>query len=273
MKKLKAIVLTGYGINCDYETEFALQQAGFEAKRVHVNDLIEGKEKLESYALFAFPGGFSFGDDLGAGKALSNKILHSPLKEALLDFVQEKKLVVGICNGFQIITKLGLLPALNRKYFEQTVSLSFNDSGRFEDRWVKMKVNAKSKCVFTKGIDFLELPVRHGEGKFVPLNQQVLEEINEKNLVVVQYTDSALNATQKYPLNPNGSIEAIAGICNEAGTVFGLMPHPEAHLFFENHPKWTRIKEELKRAGKKPPSKGHGMKVFENAFQYAQKTA
>ncbi len=273
--KGKAIVLYGYGINCDYETQFALSNAGFEAERVHVNDVVAGKKKLEDFHLLAFPGGFSYGDDLGSGKAMANKIQTSRIgsdtfEAHLKKFIAEEKLVIGICNGFQMLVKLGLVPALEGKYFEQQSTLTFNESGRFEDRWIYLKGNKESPCVFTKGIEKIELPVRHGEGKFIPANPKILEEIKSKNIVVFQYADPDFNVTEEYPLCPNGSTDSIAGLCDETGRVFGMMPHPEAHLFFENHPRWTRKKECLLREGKEIPKEGQGSPLFRNAFNYVK---
>ena len=274
MKKPSALVLTGYGINCDYETEFALGNAGFEPKRIHINDIISGREDLDDYHLLSFPGGFSYGDDLGAGKALANKIQNAKIadkkfNQLLQKFIDSGKLIIGICNGFQIMVKLGLLPAFGEKYFVQDVTLTFNDSGRFEDRWVNLKVNSASKCIFTRGIDKIDLPIRHGEGKFIVRDAITLQQLKENSQIVLQYADENCVPTMSYPQNPNGSIEGIAGICNASGRVFGLMPHPEAHTFFFNHPNWTRIREQHQRQGLKIPEEGAGLKVFKNAFGYA----
>lgn len=276
MNNPKALVLTGYGINCDIETQNALLKAGFLAERVHINDLVSGKISIQDFHLIAFPGGFSYGDDLGAGKAMAVKIEYAKLnnhkfREELQKFVEEKKLIIGICNGFQIMVKLGLLPAIENRLFEQQATLTFNDSGKFEDRWIKLKANAKSNCVFTKGIDEIYLPIRHGEGKFIAGNSRIMNELVSKQQIAFQYCDEKGKPTQKYPLNPNGSAKAIAGTCNLQGNVFGLMPHPEAFVSFYNNPQWTRIAENLKRIGKKVPEEGKGLKIFKNAFEYCKK--
>ncbi|HSR13560.1 MAG TPA: phosphoribosylformylglycinamidine synthase subunit PurQ, partial [Thermodesulfobacteriota bacterium] len=185
------------------------------------------------------------------------------LEEAVLRFIREGKLILGVCNGFQLMVKAGLLPALGRTYGRQAVTLTFNDSGRFEDRWVYLKVNPQSPCVFTAGLKGLYLPVRHGEGKFIPGDQSVLAEMTGKNLISLQYSDPAWGGpTMDYPLNPNGAVSAVAGISDETGRLFGLMPHPEAYLYRENHPRWTR--EDL-------PEEGMGLAIFRNAVEYVRK--
>jgi phosphoribosylformylglycinamidine synthase I len=252
----KALILTGYGINCDYETEHAFSMVGAEAKRVHVNDIIYGIENLEDYQIIAFPGGFSFGDDIASGKVLANKMKFN-IFESLKKFIDNGKLIIGICNGFQAMVKMGLIPALNKNYNGQSVTLTFNDSGRFEDRWVYLKGNPNSKCIFTKGIEMIYLPVRHGEGKFVA-TQEILQRLKKNNHVVFQYIDDK-GRLGKYPWNPNGSLENIAGICDETGRIFGMMPHPEAYLHRTNHPRWTR--EQMRE-------EGMGMKIFRNAIEF-----
>jgi phosphoribosylformylglycinamidine synthase len=181
------------------------------------------------------------------------------LIEELLKFISEGKLILGVCNGFQLMVKLGLLPALNENFTNQSSTLTFNDSGRFEDRWVYLKANAKSPCVFTRDIDLVYYPVRHGEGKFVPESNAVLKEIENQNLYALQYSTAEGAPTMDYPANPNGSIHAIAGLCNETGRLFGLMPHPEAFLHRTNHPRWTR--ENL-------PEEGQGLAIFRNAINF-----
>ena len=261
--KPKTLVLTGEGINCDMETALAFAKAGAVSQRVHINDLIAKPGILREFHALAFPGGFSFGDDLGAGKAFANKLVNAvsggnKLFDSVVEFIEAGKAVIGLCNGFQILVKSGLLPALNGKYGEQQVTVFRNDSGRFEDRWVKTKV-LPSSCIFTRNIKSIDLPCRHGEGKFIA-PEKTLKELWKKKTVAMQYSDSNGEPTMDYPLNPNGSMDAIAGICNEKGNVFGLMPHPEAFLFPTNHPQWLRRKGE-----------GEGLKVFENAVNYLKK--
>lgn len=258
----RALVMTGYGINCDMETAHAFSLAGAEPSRIHINDIIAKPGLMNNFQILAFPGGFSFGDDIASGKVLANKIKQN-LMEPLSDFISQGKLVIGICNGFQAMVKLGLLPGFEGRYMKsQETTLTFNDSGRFEDRWVHMKASPDSRCVFTKGLDNLYLPVRHGEGKFVPESQEVLRRINDNNQAVVRYTGPNGTPTQEYPWNPNGSVEAVAGICDESGRVFGMMPHPEAFLHRTNHPRWTR--EDL-------PEEGQGLAIFRNAVDFVKK--
>ncbi len=256
----KVLILTGYGINCDIETKHAFDLAGAQAGRIHLTDLLNGKVKLADYHILALPGGFSFGDDIASGKVLANMIKYN-LGDQLQEFIEEGKLIIGICNGFQAMVKMGILPAFDGDYSRQDVTLTFNDSGRFEDRWVHLNANTFSKCVFTRWIKNIYLPVRHGEGKFMVKNPQVLERLKKNNHIVFQYVD--IDGTPAgYPENPNGSIDNIAAICDGTGRIFGMMPHPEAFQHKTNHPAWTR--EEL-------PEEGAGMAIFRNAVDYAKK--
>ncbi len=255
----KVLVLTGYGINCDMELAHAFELAGADAKRVHLTDLINGTRKLDEFHVLALPGGFSFGDDIASGKVLANMLKYN-LGGQIQEFIHDGNLIIGICNGFQAMVKMGLLPAFDGDYAAQEVTLTFNDSGRFEDRWVHLKANKSSKCVFTKGIESIYLPVRHGEGKFVAKNPQTLARLKKGNQIVFQYVDSE-GKLAGYPFNPNGSVDNIAGICDETGRVFGMMPHPEAFQHRTNHPRWTR--EEL-------PEEGAGVAIFRNAVEYVR---
>lgn len=266
-RKVKAIVLTGNGTNCEMEMAHACKLAGADvADIVHISELLYGEKRLADYSFLNLPGGFLDGDDLGSAKAGANRFLHAHIAgqnemliEELLKFIADGKLILGVCNGFQLMVKLGLLPALGDNFTRQSSTLTFNDSGRFEDRWVYLKANAKSPCVFARGIDMVYFPVRHGEGKFVPQDDFILRQIEEKNLVAFQYCLSNAEVTMEYPANPNGAIDAIAGICNETGRLFGLMPHPEAYLHRTNHPRWTR--ENL-------PEEGQGLAIFQNAVNF-----
>ncbi len=271
-KKVKTIVLTGNGTNCEMEMAHACRLAGSAVVDiVHISELLCGEKRLGDYHFLNLPGGFLDGDDLGSAKAGANRIIHAntrrkkeKLYKQLIDFIHDGKLILGVCNGFQLMIKLGLLPAFDGNYTTQTVTLTFNDSGRFEDRWVYLKVNEDSPCVFTRGLGGIYLPVRHGEGKIITRDPAILERLHTNNQIVVQYSDETYEkAVMDYPNNPNGSVDAIAGICDESGRIFGLMPHPEAYLHYTNHPRWTR--ENL-------PEDGAGLSVFRNAVDFIKKT-
>jgi phosphoribosylformylglycinamidine synthase len=253
---LKALVLYGYGINCERESQYAIEKSGGHADIMHLNKVLDEPAILEGYNMLMVPGGFSFGDDLGSGKVFANKMKFR-MRDQLEEFVKADKLVLGICNGFQVLVKMGLLPEPD---FTQKVTLTTNDSGHYEDRWVVLKANQKSLCVFTRGIDYLLCPVRHGEGKFIPKDEQVLKGLNDNDQVVFRYTDKEGNLAG-YPFNPNGSVENIAGICDRTGHIFGMMPHPEAFNIPENCPWWIKgtVKEAL------------GLRLFRNAVDYFRK--
>jgi len=270
---VKSLVLTGYGINCEMETAYANRLAGAEATIAHINDVIDGRYDLENYHILNFPGGFSYGDDLGSGKAFANKLLYAktpngPMIDQILKFIEDGKLIIGICNGFQILAKMGLLPGFGGNYKEQTCTVFYNDRG-FRDAWVYLKLNTGSKCLFTKGIERMYLPIRHGEGKFIPADGSVLERLWRNGHVVMQYADEGYRPTMEFPMNPNGSVDAIAGICDETGRVFGLMPHPEAFNHITNHPHYARLCQEHRRKGKPLPVEGEGVRIWRNAVEYA----
>ncbi len=267
-RHIKAIVITGNGTNCEMETAHACRLAGFDTVDiVHISELLTGARCLDDYHFLNLAGGFLDGDDLGSAKAGANRLLHARVSgggerlfDQVLRFIAAGKLIIGICNGFQLLVKLGVLPGINGIYDQQTVTLAHNDSGRFEDRWVYLRGNSQSPCIFTRGISGVYLPVRHGEGKFITDNEEVMETMRGKNLIALQYSNPAYSDTSMdYPENPNGSTDAIAGICNETGRIFGLMPHPEAYLHRTNHPRWTR--EEL-------PEEGMGLMLFRNAAKF-----
>ncbi|MCK5344618.1 MAG: phosphoribosylformylglycinamidine synthase I, partial [Candidatus Heimdallarchaeota archaeon] len=243
--KPKILVLSGYGINCERETKYAFDIVGGDAEVVHVNDLISKEKELRDYQILVFPGGFSYGDDIGSGNAMANKIRLN-LWDELKEFINSGKLILGICNGFQILTNLGLLPAINKEYGKRQAALSFNNSTRYECRWVNLKVNG-SKCVFTKGIDKLRLPVAHGEGKFFA-EDSVLDSLEKNDQIVFTYSFSNGDfAEGEFPFNPNGALRDIAGICNESGRILGMMPHPERAVLSASSPDFQKTKENLIR--------------------------
>ena len=260
-KKIKALVITGFGLNCERETAAACALAGAEPELVHLNDLLSGERKLESYHLLCFIGGFSFGDHLGSGTVFANRVKFH-LRDQLRKFVDDGKLVIGICNGFQTLTRLGMVPALDGDYFTQTAALAHNDSGVFRDDWCTLKADPGSPCVFTKGIDLVHLPLRHGEGKFVA-DDPVIAEIEKRHLAAVKYVNADGTPATTFPANPNGSINAIAGICDPTGRVFGLMPHPEAFLSPFNAPDWT-----ARQQNGPLPAEGEGVRFFRNAVRF-----
>jgi phosphoribosylformylglycinamidine synthase len=271
MKKVKSIVLAGNGINCEMEMAHACRLAGSEVVDiVYLYDILSGEVKLDDYHFLNLPGGFLDGDDLGSAKAMAHRLKYAKiagsgerLEEVIFRFIKQGKLILGVCNGFQLMVKAGLLPGFDGNYGQQEVTLTFNESGRFEDRWVYLKVNPGSPSIFTRGLKGIYLPVRHGEGKFIPRDEAVLAELEGKNLIALQYSDSEYQKpTMEYPLNPNGSVSSIAGISDETGRIFGLMPHPEAYLSFVNHPRWTR---------EKVPEEGMGLAIFRNAVEYIRK--
>lgn len=268
MSSVKAIVLTGYGQNCDIETAYAFELAGAKAERVHINTLIEKPDTIDGFDIMAFGGGFSWGDDHGAGVVQATR-MKTHLGERLVKFIESGKLVIGICNGFQCLVNLGLLPGNDGDYTKRSVALTNNDCGNFRNDWVHLSVNKTSPCVFTKGLELIELPIRHGEGKLVA-DESMMNELEKNGQLVVKYAkpDGSL-ANGSFPENPNGALRDVAGICDPSGRVFGLMPHPEAFCNFTNHPEWTFKKEQAKRKGQNIMSSDpDGLKIFRNAVDY-----
>ncbi|MBI4188138.1 MAG: phosphoribosylformylglycinamidine synthase I [Chloroflexi bacterium] len=254
MARVRTLVIRAPGTNCDAETAFAFQQAGAETALFHVNQLIRREERLEDYQIMVIPGGFTYGDDIAAGKVLANE-LRLKLDEDILRFIENGKLILGICNGFQALVKAGFLPELSGGA-QPKLTLATNDSGKFECRWVYLSANPKSPCVFTRGIDSLYLPVAHGEGKVVALPGALAD-----SNVALCYADEQGNTNVGYPANPNGSTGNIAGICDSSGRIFGLMPHPERHIRGTQHPQWTR------RGARES---GDGLAIFRNAVAWAE---
>jgi len=256
MAKVKTLILRAPGTNCNEETAFAFEQAGAEATHVHVNRLIKRTERLSDYQIVVVPGGFTYGDDISAGKVLANE-LKLNLGEEIAAFIERGGLMLGICNGLQVLVKAGILPHPTRSE-APAVTLSANDSARFECRWVYLKTNPESPCVFTKGIERLYLPVANGEGKVI-YEPGALNEAN----VALRYTDENGKTGAGYPWNPSGATDDVAGICDTTGRIFALMPHPERHIRPTQHPRWTR-------EGKK--TSGDGLKIFENAVNWVKQS-
>ncbi len=267
--QVKSLILTGFGINCEIELGAAYKNAGAEINIIHFNDLMNGKYQLEDYDILNFPGGFSFGDDIASGKVMANKIKFKKMAngktliEEMKDFIDKGKYILGICNGFQILTQLGLLPDTQNSIKPEAALLP-NDSQKYEDRWVYCKVNPNNKSPWLKGIDLLPVPVRHGEGKLVFENEKIEKEVLDNQQIALQYADKKGNITSEYPLNPNGSRLNIAGLTDKKGQVFGLMPHPEAFLSFYNHPAWSSYQ----RKGKILSREETGQKIFDNIVEH-----
>jgi phosphoribosylformylglycinamidine synthase subunit PurQ / glutaminase len=264
MAKPKVLVLTGYGINCEEETQFAFEKAGAEADVVHVNDVIDGQKKLEDYQILVFPGGFSYGDDTGSGNAYANRV-RNHLWNELREFVDQDNLVIGICNGFQILANLGLVPAIDGHYGERQAALVHNDNARYTDRWVDLEFEGKSP--WTRGLERISMPIAHGEGKFYA-KEEILEKIEGRGLVAARYTGGDICRHQMLRANPNGSRNNIAGITDESGRVLGMMPHPERAIDFTHLPHWTYLKEVLRENGEEMPEEADGIKIFKNGVTY-----
>jgi phosphoribosylformylglycinamidine synthase I len=251
--KPRVLIIRAAGTNCDVETAYAFELAGADAERVYIDEVV--KRKLSDYQIIVLPGGFTYGDDISAGKILANEIKYK-LRDQFVEFIQKEKLIIGICNGFQVLVKCGILPALNDYFETQSVSLVTNDSERFEDRWVYLKVY-NERSVFTRGLkQMITLPVAHAEGKFVVKSNDILEDI--KSQIVFQYTDKECKDAG-YPFNPNGSVLNIAGITDKTGRILGLMPHPERYISYLQHPNHTRDKLD---------DEGDGFYIFKNAVDF-----
>lgn len=252
----RVLILRTAGTNCDYETKYAFEKAGAKVDVVHINLLLSNKAMLKEYQILTLPGGFTYGDDISAGKILANQIKFH-LEEEIDTFIQEKKLILGICNGFQALTKAGLLPSINR--YQQEATLTFNDSNMFEDRWLSLKV-CSNKSVFIKKEDIpsMYLPIAHKEGKFITKDKDTLDKIINNQQIVFIYENK--NSAQQQHTN-NSFQNTIAGICDPTGLILGIMPHPERYVEPTQHPHWTRSK--LKEIGE-------GFIIFKNAVDYVK---
>jgi len=268
---VRVAVLFGFGINCDRETAAVFDMVGGTSERLHVNNLVQGNRSLEEFDILAVPGGFSFGDHLGSGRLLGNR-LRFALREQLQKFVSSGKPIIGICNGFQALVKTGLLPGPENASLEpdliQRASLTLNNTGRYEDRWVTLEFDSQSPCIWTKGIQRIECPVRHGEGRFVVPTNSELDRLSSNHQLTVRYVDPSTEPGAglsddllPFPLSPNGSMRNIAGICDPTGLVFGLMPHPEAFYTMWLHPEHTSMKLN------EDEWEGAGLQIFRNAVE------
>ena len=260
----RVLILRAPGTNCDEETAYAFEQAGATAERVHVNRLIENPALKDRYQILCVPGGFSYGDDIAAGRILATR-----LRQHLSDLVDTfahgngDRLVLGICNGMQVLMRLGVLTEGVGQESEAPATLTWNNHGRFEDRWVHLAVD-ETPCVFLRGVERMYLPMAHAEGKFVAANQEVIDALRQQGRLALRYTcgenGGVENDAIPFPDNPNGADANVAGVCDHSGRVFGLMPHPERHLDPTHHPAWTRRAEQ--------PEYGDGFAVFKNAVDW-----
>jgi phosphoribosylformylglycinamidine synthase len=257
--KPRTLILRTAGTNCDAETAHAFELAGSASELMHVNRLLESPRQLEQFQILAIPGGFSYGDDIAAGRIFANQITHH-LRDAMRRFIEDGKPIIGICNGFQVLVKTELLPGALAGQSGQLCTLTNNDCGRYVDRWVTLAPRG-SKCIWTSGLGPFELPIAHGEGKFVPADEPVRTALWANDQVALVYAlPDGSPAGGRFPENPNGSIDDIAGICDSTGLVFGLMPHPERFVSALQHPAWTR--------NRRRSDEGSGLGVFRNAVAH-----
>lgn len=252
--KPKVIIFSGYGLNCEEETKFAFEEAGGKADIVHINDVIANPKMLLKYQILAMPGGFSYGDDTGSGKAYGNR-LRNHLGEIIAEFIKRDTLMLGVCNGFQILTAADIVSG----------ALTYNESARYMDRWVDLEVDGKSP--WTKGMKTISLPIAHGEGKYVPPAEGI-GALEDSDAIAFRYTEGPICQYQDLAANPNGSAGNIAAITAANGRILGMMPHPERGIFFHQRPDFQQLREKLKAAGKPIPKYGDGFKLFQNAINY-----
>ena len=264
-REVRVLVLTGLGLNCEVETTTAFHMVGARAERVHLLDVLEGglAPRLADYSILAFIGGFAFGDHLGAGFVFANKIRWR-LYDQLLEFIDRGGLALGICNGFQTMVRLGMLPGLDGDYRTPRATLAPNDRLGYRDSWVRLAFDSRSPCVWTRGVSFMELPARHGEGKFLAENLELLERLEAAGQVAARYVGPDGKPTLDWPYNPNGSPHGVAGICDPSGRLLGLMPHPDAYLYPFHHPRWRR-----RRLEGSLPDEGEGLAIFRNGVDAA----
>ena len=263
-ERVRVLVITGLGLNCEAETEAAFRLAGASPRRVHLLDLLDRPEaRLAEYRIVAFIGGFAFGDHLGAGAVFANKIRFR-LYDPLVELIGRGGLAIGICNGFQTMVRLGMLPGLDGDYRTPRATLAPNDRLGYRDAWIRLGFDPASPCVWTRGLTTMEVPSRHGEGKFLAESPQVLARLESNHQVAAQYIGPDDRPTEEWPYNPNGSPHGIAGICDPSGRLFGLMPHPDAYLYGVHHPNWIR----RVRSGTLPTD-GDGLAIFRNGVDVA----
>jgi phosphoribosylformylglycinamidine synthase len=261
--KPKILILSGYGLNRESDAEYAWKKAGGIPEIVHINDLLDGRKKLKNYQIFMIPGGFCYADETGSGNAMANKIKYNFGNE-IIKFIADEKLVLGVCNGFQVLVNLGLLPGIDGDYTSRKVALQYNATARLQCRWIYIK-NLSRKCVFTKGIkELIHCPVSHGEGNFYTDNK-TLKSLYDNDQIVFKFVDEkGKPAKGKFPINPNGALQDITGICDSTGRVLGMMPHAEDAVNFTNLSNWTKIKTKRKLNA----SDIVGLRIYQNAINY-----
>ncbi len=263
--EVRVLIITGLGLNCEAETEAAFRKVGARPERVHLLDLLDGGtgRRLYDYPVIAFIGGFAFGDHLGAGFVFANKIRFR-LYDDLLEFIDRGGLALGVCNGFQTMVRLGMVPGFDGDYRTPRATLAPNDRRGYRDAWVRLAFDARSPCLWTRGLETMDLPARHGEGKFLAENLDLLERLESAGQIVARYVDPNGKPTVEWPFNPNGSPRGVAGICDPSGRLFGLMPHPDAYLYPFHHPRWRH-----RRLAGSAPDEGAGLAIFRNGVDAA----
>ncbi|MEM9468800.1 MAG: phosphoribosylformylglycinamidine synthase I [Pseudomonadota bacterium] len=262
----RALVIAGYGLNCEEETAYAFERAGFNAAIRHVNDLAENPAELNDIQALSVPGGFSYGDDTGSGNAFAQK-MRLTIGDALKEFVQRDTLTIGICNGCQVVVNLGLVPAIDNQYGARQVAVTHNASARYQCRWIDLGVVEGQKSPWLDGVENMHIPVAHGEGRFM-MADETLKQLKDNNQIALRYTKDSKPANGEFPYNPNGSTDDIAGITDESGRVLVLMPHPERGMFSWQRDDYALLKDQAKRNGTVLPEEADGLALFHNAARY-----
>ena len=261
----KALIIAGYGLNCEEESAYAFEQVGFNAEICHINDLIEAPEKLKSTQALCIPGGFSYGDDTGSGNAFAQK-MRLTLQDKLIEFISRDTLTIGICNGCQIAVNLGLVPVRGDEYGKRSVAVTHNENARYQCRWVDLQTT-ESHSPWLQNIDSLHIPVAHGEGRFM-MNDDTLANLKENKQIALRYSKDDKPANGEFPFNPNGSTDDIAGITDPSGRVLVLMPHPERGMFTWQRDDYAILKDTARRNGKPLAESSDGLQIFQNAAKY-----
>lgn len=261
----KALIIAGYGLNCEEESAYAFETVGFDAAVMHINDLIENPKALDNYQALCIPGGFSYGDDTGSGNAFAQK-MRLTLMDELKGFVARDTLTIGICNGCQIGVNLGLAPAIEGKYGARQVAVTHNASARYQCRWIDMKVE-QTNSPWLQNIETLHVPVAHGEGRFM-MDDNTLKALQDNNQIALRYTKGGQVANGEFPFNPNGSTDDIAALTDEGGRVLVMMPHPERGMFTWQRDDYASLKDSASRNGSALPENADGLQIFQNAATY-----